>query len=90
MPGPTSASAPFEILQERRDWSIAASETDIISNRFVNELRVQYATRSQSREPGSQAGTGPASNIATRSQDPAASTPDISQIAMSARLPTSI
>lgn len=30
----------------------------------LNELRLQYATRSQARTPGAQAGTGPAVNIA--------------------------
>ena len=34
-----------------------------LSPNVVNELRLQYATRSQGRAPGSQAGTGPAVNI---------------------------
>jgi hypothetical protein len=35
-----------------------------ISPNVLNELRLQYATRAQARTPGSQAGTGPAVNIA--------------------------
>ncbi len=34
-------------VQERRDWSIAAAQTDIVSNRLVNELRVQFAPQDQ-------------------------------------------
>jgi hypothetical protein len=34
-------------VQLRRDWSLAASQTDILSDRFVNELRVQFAPQNQ-------------------------------------------
>jgi hypothetical protein len=34
-------------VQLRRDWSLAASHTDILSDRFVNELRVQFAPQNQ-------------------------------------------
>ena len=47
-----------------RQHSTAAQLISTIRPTLLNELRVQYATRAQSREPGSQAGTGPAINIA--------------------------
>ena len=34
-------------VQLRRDWSLAASHTDIMSDRWVNELRFQYAPQNQ-------------------------------------------
>jgi hypothetical protein len=34
-------------VQLRRDWSLAASHTDVISDRWVNELRLQYAPQNQ-------------------------------------------
>jgi hypothetical protein len=34
-------------VQLRRDWSLAASQTDVISSRLVNELRVQFAPQNQ-------------------------------------------
>ena len=34
-------------VQVRRDWSLAASHTDILSDRLVNELRVQFAPQNQ-------------------------------------------
>ncbi len=47
-----------------RQHSTAAQLISTIRPTLLNELRVQYATRAQSRAPGSQAGTGPAINIA--------------------------
>jgi hypothetical protein len=34
-------------VQLRTDWSLAASQTDILSDRLVNELRVQFAPQNQ-------------------------------------------
>ena len=34
-------------MQLRTDWSISASQTDVISNRWVNEFRMQYAPQDQ-------------------------------------------
>jgi carboxypeptidase family protein/TonB-dependent receptor-like protein len=34
-------------VQNRQDWSISASQTDIISTRWVNEARVQFAHEDQ-------------------------------------------
>ena len=34
-------------VQLRRDWSLAASHTDILSDRLVNELRIQWAPQDQ-------------------------------------------
>ena len=47
-----------------RQHSTAAQLISTIRPTVLNELRLQYATRAQSRAPGSQAGTGPAINIA--------------------------
>lgn len=47
-----------------RQHSTAAQLISTIRPTLLNELRLQYATRAQSRAPGSQAGTGPAINIA--------------------------
>jgi Carboxypeptidase regulatory-like domain/TonB dependent receptor len=47
-----------------RQHSSAAQLISTIRPTLLNELRLQYATRAQSREPGSQAGTGPAISIA--------------------------
>jgi len=33
--------------QDRKDWAVAASETDILSSRWINELRAQYADEDQ-------------------------------------------
>jgi outer membrane receptor protein involved in Fe transport len=33
--------------QDRKDWALALSETDIFTNRWVNELRGQYAAEDQ-------------------------------------------
>jgi hypothetical protein len=33
--------------QDRKDWALALSETDVLSNRWVNELRGQYAAEDQ-------------------------------------------
>ncbi|MGE3275871.1 MAG: TonB-dependent receptor [Vicinamibacterales bacterium] len=46
-----------------RQHSTAAQLVSTIGTNFLNELRVQYATRAQSRVPGSAAGSGPAINI---------------------------
>ena len=43
-----------------RQHSAAAQLVSTIGSNLLNEARVQYATRDQSRVPGSQAGTGPA------------------------------
>jgi hypothetical protein len=34
-------------VQLRRDWSVSAAETDVWSNRWINELRAQYANQDQ-------------------------------------------
>ncbi|MEO8380267.1 MAG: TonB-dependent receptor [Acidobacteriota bacterium] len=34
-------------VQDRKDWSLALSETDVLSSRWVNELRGQYASEDQ-------------------------------------------
>ncbi len=34
-------------VQDRKDWAIAASETDVRSDRWINELRGQYAHENQ-------------------------------------------
>jgi hypothetical protein len=34
-------------MQLRTDWSISAAQTDVLSNRWVNEFRVQYAPQDQ-------------------------------------------
>lgn len=46
-----------------RQHSTAGQVVSTFGNDVLNELRVQYATRSQARVPGSQAGSGPAVNI---------------------------
>jgi hypothetical protein len=33
--------------QQRKDWSVSGSETDVLSNRWINELRGQYAYENQ-------------------------------------------
>lgn len=47
-----------------RQYSSAVQLVSTLGSKMLNELRVQYATRAQSRAPGSQAGSGPAINIA--------------------------
>ena len=47
-----------------RQHSTALQLISTIRPTVLNELRVQYATRAQARQPGGQAGTGPAINIA--------------------------
>lgn len=34
-------------LQDRKDWAVALSESDILSERWINELRGQYASEKQ-------------------------------------------
>jgi hypothetical protein len=34
-------------VQDRKDWAIAASQTDTLSQRWINELRGQYASEDQ-------------------------------------------
>ena len=46
-----------------RQHSTAGQVVSTFGGAMLNELRVQYATRSQARVPGSDAGTGPAINI---------------------------
>ncbi len=47
-----------------RQHSTAGQLVSTFGSNMLNELRMQYATRSQSRVPGSRAGTGPAIRIA--------------------------
>jgi hypothetical protein len=47
-----------------RQHSTAGQVISTFGNNLLNELRAQYATRSQGRVPGAQAGTGPAINVA--------------------------
>ncbi|MGE0813169.1 MAG: carboxypeptidase regulatory-like domain-containing protein [Vicinamibacterales bacterium] len=47
-----------------RQHSTALQLVSTLRPTLLNELRLQYATRAQGRVPGSQAGTGPAINIA--------------------------
>jgi hypothetical protein len=46
-----------------RQHSTAAQVISTLRPTLLNELRIQYATRAQGREPGSAAGTGPAITI---------------------------
>ena len=46
-----------------RQHSTAGQLVSTLGSGVLNELRVQYATRTQSRAPGSQAGTGPGIRI---------------------------
>jgi hypothetical protein len=46
-----------------RQHSTAAQLVSTLRPTVLNELRVQYATRAQGRQPGDRAGTGPAINI---------------------------
>jgi len=46
-----------------RQHSSAGQLVSTFGNRLLNEARMQYATRLQSRAPGTQAGTGPAITI---------------------------
>jgi hypothetical protein len=34
-------------LQDRKDWAVALSESDVLSQRWINELRGQYASEKQ-------------------------------------------
>jgi carboxypeptidase family protein/TonB-dependent receptor-like protein len=34
-------------LQDRKDWAVALNETDMVSSRWINELRGQYASEEQ-------------------------------------------
>ncbi|MEO8257542.1 MAG: TonB-dependent receptor [Acidobacteriota bacterium] len=65
--GSTSSGVPNSVQQgtdfSDRQHSTAGQLVSTIGSRLLNELRVQYATRSQSRAPGSQAGTGPGIRI---------------------------
>ncbi len=47
-----------------RQHSTAGQVVSTFGSNLLNEARVQYATRNQSRVPGSQAATGPAVNVA--------------------------
>jgi hypothetical protein len=46
-----------------RQHSTAGQLVSTFGNSLLNEARIQYATRSQSRAPGTQAGSGPAINV---------------------------
>ncbi|MGH9331692.1 MAG: TonB-dependent receptor domain-containing protein, partial [Vicinamibacterales bacterium] len=48
-----------------RQHSTAAQLVSTVGSSFLNELRVQYATRSQGRVPGSQAGAGPGITVSS-------------------------
>jgi outer membrane receptor protein involved in Fe transport len=65
--GSTSSGVPNSVQQgtdfSDRQHSAAGQLVSTIGSRLLNELRVQYATRTQSRVPGSQAGTGPGIRI---------------------------
>jgi hypothetical protein len=65
--GSTSSGVPNSVQQgtdfSDRQHSTAGQLVSTIGSRMLNELRVQYATRTQSRVPGSQAGTGPGIRI---------------------------
>jgi Outer membrane receptor proteins, mostly Fe transport len=37
-------------VQDRTDWALAASETDVLGDRWINELRGQYARENQTIE----------------------------------------
>jgi hypothetical protein len=51
-----------------RQHSTAGQLVSTIGNSMLNELRVQYATRAQSRTAGSQAGSGPSITVAGAAQ----------------------
>jgi hypothetical protein len=63
-----TASVPNSVQQGTdftdRQHSTAGQVVSAFGNNLLNELRVQYATRSQSRVAGSEAGNGPAIRIA--------------------------
>ena len=65
--GSTSSGVPNSIQQgtdfKDRQHSTAAQLVSVWGSGVLNELRAQYATRSQARVPGSQAGTGPGIRI---------------------------
>ena len=65
--GSTASGVPNSVQQgtdfSDRQHSTAGQLVSTIGARMLNELRVQYATRTQSRVPGSQAGTGPGIRI---------------------------
>ena len=65
--GSTASGVPNSVQQgtdfSDRQHSTAGQLVSTIGARVLNELRVQYATRTQSRVPGSQAGTGPGIRI---------------------------
>jgi hypothetical protein len=42
-----SVAKSASTVQRRTDWSVSASETDILSNKLINELRAQYAHEKQ-------------------------------------------
>ncbi len=56
--GPVSVQRGTDFTD--RQNSTAGQLVSTLGSRVLNELRMQYATRRQSRAPGSQAGTGPA------------------------------
>jgi hypothetical protein len=66
--GSETSGAPNSVQQGTdfadRQHSTAAQVVSTFGASMLNELRVQYATRSQARVPGSQAGIGPAIRIA--------------------------
>jgi len=65
--GSVSSGVPNSVQQgtdfSDRQHSTAGQLVSTIGARVLNELRVQYATRTQSRAPGAQAGTGPGIRI---------------------------
>ena len=65
--GSTSSGVPNSVQQgtdfSDRQHSTAGQLVSVWGSGILNELRVQYAKRTQSRVPGSQAGTGPGIRI---------------------------
>ncbi|MDP1568437.1 MAG: TonB-dependent receptor [Vicinamibacterales bacterium] len=66
---PNNVGGGLTSVQRATDFSDRQHSTGVqlistIGSRTLNELRFQYATRAQGRTPGSQAGTGPAINVA--------------------------
>ena len=65
--GSVSSGVPNSVQQgtdfSDRQHSTAGQLVSTIGSQVLNELRVQYATRTQSRAPGAQAGTGPGIRI---------------------------
>jgi hypothetical protein len=63
----TASGVPNSVQQgtdfKDRQHSTAGQLVSVLGSGVLNELRLQYATRTQSRVPGAQAGTGPGIRI---------------------------